>query len=262
MKTTPTFHGWRLFVCALFLPHVLMPADHPIESDRKVATEWVKLQMEIGQLASSWTSQRELLEASIQALEQRRDSMRQRRDLLQAQAASEVRRSREASARSEAAMAMIRESEQRLAGLTGRLHTLRPFLPPRLSRALELPYRSLDDATLNSSERLAIAVSILNRSLQFDHAITYSEEVLSGRTDVVMEVVYWGLGQAYALDRSTGATFVGHPGERGWMWEEGSAVAAITRLIDVHREAAEPQLVAVPARLAEIRATATDSVAP
>jgi hypothetical protein len=263
MHTPLPRHGWRLLVCAALFPFSLIRADDPIESDRKVATEWVKLQMETGQLASGWNTQRDLLDASIQALEQRRDVVRQQRDLLKAKAANEDRLSREATARGEAAMATVKQSDQRLADLTAKLKNLRPFLPPRLSSALELAYRSLDDTKLGTSERLAIAVSILNRSLQFDRAITFSEEVLPGHAEVVMEVVYWGLGQAYALDRSTGTALVGHPGERGWTWEaQPAAAAAITRLIDVHRETAEPQFVAVPARLAEIRATEAKSATP
>lgn len=253
MNKTPPWPRWRLFLYALLVPSLPVLGDDPIEAGRKSATEWIRLELEVARLAAAWDSQRGVLEASIQALEQRRDALRQQRDLLRARAATEARLAREADERNAAASAVVESTDRRLAELAARLRHLRPYLPPRLSAGLDAACRSIDDAKLPASERLSIAVSILNRSLQFDRSITFSEEVISTDSSVVMEVIYWGLGQACALDRGGGVAFIGHPGEGGWQWEKHPEIApAVARLIDVHQEAAEPELVEVPARLADV----------
>jgi len=95
--------------------------------------------------------------------------------------------------------------------------------------------------------------AILNRCAQFNQSINGGDEVLTvgGESGArVMEVVYWGLAEAYALDRMSGNAYLGFPGEQGWVWEaHPELVPSISKLISIYKDKADPEFVEVPADL-------------
>jgi hypothetical protein len=98
--------------------------------------------------------------------------------------------------------------------------------------------------------------TILNRCAQFNKTITAGEEpvTLAGQTEKkLLNVIYWGLAQGYALDRVTGKAYLGTPGPAGWTWEENaSASPALLQVIAVNQEKADPAFVELPARIAHL----------
>jgi hypothetical protein len=61
------------------------------------------------------------------------------------------------------------------------------------------------------------------------------------------------------LDQAAGKVWLGAPGPKGWQWEaHPEAFPQVTRLIAVYNDKAEPEFVAVPAKLGHV-ATATSN---
>ena len=158
-------------------------------------------------------------------------------------------------AKNKAAADDLSAVETRLQAFTAQLVALRPSLPPRLSEALELSYRSLANANLAVGERMQLAMTILNRCAVFNRMVTCGEEVLSIDGEAgskSLNVIYWGLSHGYALDTEGGKAWYGSPGAHGWQWEPTpEALHSVARLIAIYNDKADPDFVAVPATLSQ-----------
>lgn len=244
-----------LLVCA----HGAEPDADPLGPGEKAASDWIKTRLEATRLESAWISEKPLLETSINSLNERAQSLEDKRDLLTSKTAKDREEIETMDAKRKAASDDLHAAEARLQALVGRLFELRPDLPPRLSEALELPYRSLGGQGLGSGERMQLAMTILNRCAQFNRTVTYGDEVLTidGETGGArsLEVIYWGLSYGYALDRAAGKAWLGAPGPHGWRWGPGSdAVRPVEKLIAIYNDKADPDFVPVPAVIAQTAA--------
>ena len=98
---------------------------------------------------------------------------------------------------------------------------------------------------------MQLLMTMLNRCALFNHTVTSGEEVLTIEGEPgtkSLEVIYWGLGHAYALDRAAGKAWYGSPGQKGWQWDpRPEAVKPVTRLVAIYNDKADPDFVAVPA---------------
>lgn len=240
-------------VVAACLFAVGSPAADPIEEVGKTASDWVKTRAETVRLQTAWTQDRLLLAGTIDGLKERAARLEDQRDHLLADTKEEraeldtlkdkLARSREG----------FQTTEAQLKELTARVLALRPALPPRLSSALDLSYRSLTGAEASPSERMQLVMTVLNRCAQFNQTITHGEETLElpgGAGAKSLEVIYWGLSHGYALDRAAGQAWLGAPADGRWTWAAlDGAAPAVSELIAIRRDEADPRLVDVPARL-------------
>jgi hypothetical protein len=250
--TTPprTVCGLVLIACLVGAP---APAADPIEEVGKTASEWVKTRAENVRITTAWAQERALLAATLDGLKERATRLQDKRDHLLAATTDERAEQAALTAKLAGSRDSLRETEARLQTLVDEVVRLRPMLPPRLTEALEMPYRSLAGKDTSPGERAQWVFTILNRCTQFNLSITQGDEVLTlagepGAKSV--EVIYWGLSHGYALDRAANKVWLGTPGAAGWQWDplEGAA-PAVTELIAIRRDQATPQLVLVPARL-------------
>jgi hypothetical protein len=230
----------------------------PVEEVGKAATEWVKTRMETARLETEWSTQRQLLESMVGGLTERAQTLEAKRDYVQAKTAKDREELAAFDAANKAAIADLQVTEEKLKAMSDRLKQLRPALPPRLSAALEMPFRSLSADGLNASERMQLCMTVLNRCTQFNRSITCEEEILDlgdGKAPRLLEVVYWGLGYGYALDRASDAAWLGSPGPQGWRWESRpDAAKPVARLIAIYHEKSDPDFVTVPARVVHVTA--------
>lgn len=246
----------------LLLPALLIatltraePEADPLEPGEKAASEWIKIRLETARLESAWTSERPLLESTVNGLKDHAQSLEDKRVLLMATTAKDREEIETLQAKNKAAAEDLRAAEAGLQALAGKLNELRPALPPRLSDALDLSYRSLGNAKMSTGERMQLTVTMLNRCLQFKRTVTCGEEILTINGEEgakSLEVIYWGLSHGYALDRVSGRAWYGSPGTHGWQWEaRPEAVGAVTKLIAIYNDKADPDFVPVPATLGQ-----------
>jgi Protein of unknown function (DUF3450) len=252
---------FRLVLCLLLAP-VRSRASDSVDSVEKAATEWIKTRAETVRLETEWASQRELLESTVNALSERAKTIEDKRDNLKAKTIAERTEFATLQEKNQVAADRIQATDARLKELRDRLIQLRPSLPPRLSEALELPYRSLAGTELGPSERMQITMTVLNRCAQFNRMVTCGQEVLTIEGEPgpkSLEVIYWGLSRGYALDQAAGKVWLGAPGPKGWQWEaHPEAFPQVARLIAVYNDKSEPEFIAVPAKLGHV-ATATSN---
>ena len=243
----------RLWLLAALCPAALGAAADPIETVGKAATEWVKTRAETVRLENDWAAQKELLESTVNALSERAARLEDERDNLLAKTAKDRGELETLQARNKTATEGVKAVEARLKAIDQSLVQLRPSFPPRLSAALEMSYRSLAGDDLTLAERMQLTMTVLNRCAQLNRTVVGGEEVLTidGEGSAKsFEVLYWGLSHGYALDRAGGKAWFGSPGPQGWHWEASPhAVRPVTELLTIYHDKAEPEFLAVPARL-------------
>jgi hypothetical protein len=254
----PSLHRIRWLlppVLALALFARAAPEDDPLAPGEKAASEWIKVRLETARLETTWNSERPLLESTVNGLKDHAQTLEEKRDLLISQTAKDREEIATMQGKNKEALDDLDASEARLQALTGKLNDLRSYLPPRLSEALELSYRSLGNAGLGSGERMQLVMTMLNRCLLFNRTVTSGEEVLTIEGEEgarSFEVIYWGLSHAYALDRKAGKVWYGSPGQKGWRWDPlTGAVGPVTKLIAIYNDRADPDFVVVPATLGQ-----------
>ena len=226
-----------------------------IEAVQKAATDWSKIRAETARLEADWEWQRQLLGSTNIALQDRVQRLERERNELKAKTASGDGEIDELKSQNDALRSALDGADQQLKRVTEQLTLLRPQLPPRLSDALELPYRSLGNAALTPSERMLYATTVLNRVQQFNKTVTYGDELVTvpdgGKDRRLLSVIYWGLGQAYAIDRVSGKAYTGAAAAGGWTWSENPTVkSAMDRIVAIQQEKADPDFIELPVRLA------------
>lgn len=228
-------------------------AADPIEEVGKTASEWVKTRAETSRLTTAWAADRQLLVSTTNGLKERATQLQEKRDHLLATTADDRAEQAALAAKLTESRENLRTTETRLQSLSERVIRLRPMLPPRLSEALEMSYRSLATKEASPGERMQWVTTILNRCAQFNLSITQEEEVLTLAGEPgpkSLEVIYWGLSHGYALDRAGNKAWFGAPGASGWQWEPlNGAAPAVADLIAIRHDKDTPRLITVPARL-------------
>ena len=240
---------------ALYSPAATTPDSPSVENVEQAASQWVKMRIETARIKTEWITERQLLESTIGGLTERAQTLETKGDYLRAKTAKDREELDALDSIDQSALSNLQSIEGRVSTMTTRLLRLRRSLPPRLSAALEMSYRSLTSSDLSVNERMQLNMTIISRCAQFNRTITSEKEVLDvngGDHPELLEVIYWGMGYGYALNRTTGQAWFGFPGPDGWQWElRPEAVEAVTKLIAIHQDKADPDFVKVPARVSD-----------
>lgn len=243
--------------CATIPTLLAAETEEPAQSVDKAAREWIAVRTETVRVETEWSREHALLESTVNALKERAARLEEKRDNLKARTADTRGELEQLEARKHDESEAIQQADVRLQKLVARLVAMRASLPPRLSAALEMPYRSLSSSEAGASERMQYALAVLNRCAQFNRSVSCENEIVTiGGAAKSLEVIYWGLSHGYALDRSAGKAWLGSAVAGRWQWEPlDNAAAEVARLIDISRDQANPDFVMVPARVASTVST-------
>jgi hypothetical protein len=222
-----------------------------LDDVQKSVTEWVRVRAETARIEDDWTWQQMLMQSTLDALQERTRQLEAQRTELEARTGEEQRDTADLMARRQALKDAQAQAANHLKLLGERLARMRAWLPPRLSVALELPYRSLANPDADASERMRYAMVILDRCVQFNRTVNAGEEMITAANGEkrLMEVVYWGLSHGYALDRSGNEAYLGAPTQSAWAWTTLLDMAPqVARLINASLDKSEPAFVILPAQ--------------
>jgi len=168
----PAFRCTSLLLPLLLLAVPLAAAADadPLAPSEKAASEWIRVRLETARLESQWLAEKPILQSLVGSMKDRAQGLEERRDLLKAKTAKDRDDLAGLRDKNQATADDTKAADQQQA-LSARLRDLRPFLPPRLSAALELSYRSLGNANLGVGERMQLVMTMLNRCLEFKRTI-------------------------------------------------------------------------------------------
>ncbi|HEY8993521.1 MAG TPA: DUF3450 family protein [Lacunisphaera sp.] len=225
------------------------PTDS-VDALATVSLDWAKTRSETVRAETAWASQRELLDSTVNALEERARELESKRDLLKAKTAKDSGELENLEIENQRLHEQFGRLENALKAIDERFVKLRPQLPPRLSQALELPFRSLAEPDLAAGSRMAHTITLISRCAQFNRSISFGEEIVAASGEAqakLMQTVYWGLSHGYAYDRGARKAWIGAPGPNGWAWVPCAEEGVVRELIATFDEKAEPTFVAMPA---------------
>ncbi len=238
-------------------------ASDTVGSVQRAATEWARLRVELSKLHSDWHAQRAALDAAIEAMQARVASLESEAGRLESEIRAEGAAPGVEDPENLRAREVFESATRRTDATVQRLVALRPFLPPRLSGGLELPFRSIQDGTLGTAERIQHLATILGRCAAFNRTFTLAEQelLLDGSDRArLLEVLHVGLSHAYAYDRAQHLAYLGRPGPAGWRWEATPAAAdAVEGMIAVFHQERDPGILLGPV---QIVGTATPASSP
>ena len=223
-----------------------------IQAVQESTRKWTEIRLETVKLKEDWVWEKSILESTKDALAQRLQAAASQKKLVESETTLTRNELTKAKLENDQLKSAIIATEEHTQEVIDRLKQLKLKLPPRLSDALNLAYESLDDPQVSLGEKQQLIVTICNRCTQFNSLVTYSEEAVdpTGADSRVLQVIYLGLSQGYALDRSNNTAYYGHPEDGKWQWDEDrSLTGSITQLIDVFKEEIDPAIITVPANL-------------
>ena len=125
---------------------------------------------------------------------------------------------------------------------------------PKVSQAIEDLQRDMklpeDKRSEGVSKRLQNLINLTSEIEKFQQTVVLRQEL---RTDAAgrefnMEVIYFGLSAAYAVNEDGSLALVGKPTEKdGWKFEERKELAAeIRKLIDCTTGDSDPAFITLP----------------
>ena len=227
-----------------------------LATTESLITQWAQLRTEAGRIESDWHWQRNVLQTTQEALQHQIARLEAERELQRA-TQGKVNQERAVRAAETAAQQQTLDAiDRELRTLAARAVALQRWLPPRLAAAVELPARSLADPALPAADRMQHLATFQNRCNQFNRVVTFSEEVLvlpDHDRPRLLEILYWGLAAAYALDRERNLAYTGYPGPEGWVWEPlPEAAEDVAQLLAVHRDEQAPMFVNLPLQVRDL----------
>jgi hypothetical protein len=248
-----------LQVVAFSLAAVAIAPDETAEALEAVVRQWVAINGELAFETRQWHEKKEWLTTRIQLLEAERDRLQARVDK-----GRDLRGEGESSRQ---------ELVSRVGTMTAELATLATVLDDAEKRAkawlpfvpepLRGPLREALDGMVAPAEDPEVIKHVTTR-LQAVMAFYASLEELQGGvhlvTDLIslavggereMDVIYLGLGKAYAVSADTSLAAIGHPTVVGWTWVEAPGQAeAIRRAVRMYRKEMPADLVSLPVSVA------------
>lgn len=257
------------FGCFVTLLGVVSPSLRAVDvfdDLSRTEREWVSLRVESARLETAWREERGLVESTLAALKERAVQAEEKRDLVRAKTAQDREELETLRTKTRSSAADVKACDDHFQALAAKLIALRPSLPPRLSEALEMSYRSLAERNLAPAERIQLVANVLNRCMQFNHLITTGQDVLTLAGEPApksLDVVYWGLSHGYAIDRASHKAWLGAPASDGWRWAPVTgAFDRVEKLIAIAADKADPEFMTVPAPAVKLTSGSTTGASP
>lgn len=209
----------------------------PTETLRNSVRQWVETMHRIQQEDNDWKRDQEVLANYKEGLQKEIADLKQQitdAKTRQAGATSESltqskQRDQFAAAKTQLATT-LRELEQKMSKQLA--HFPQPLTAePKVSQAIEelnkdlkLPAEKKEEG---ASKRLLNLINLLNEAEKFQQTVSLRPQLMkdaSGK-EYNMQVIYFGLSCAYAVNDDASVAFVGKPTDAGWKFEESKDLA-------------------------------------
>ena len=250
--TTPSFTRLRTMLVGGLLLAFCQQMQASEASDLSAlhdsVRQWIELRKQDEKLKTDWKWQKNVLENTKHALEAQIENNTTQLEQFKTEHSEQIAELKSLESESRDLTQVLDLTEQQISEQIRRFISLRKRLPPRLEKSLELSFASLADDKMPLNDRFQILVTALGRVSQFNHLITYSEEmVLTEGQPHLMAVLYWGLSRAYAMDLATEQTYIGSAKAETWNWQLSKEVGGrMKELISIFREEIDPVYVNLP----------------
>ncbi len=173
--TPPLFRAGRslrwafpnVLAAGMLFPFLLHAQADSVKPAVQAATAWTNVRAESTRIEAEWKSQQPLLASMVDQLADRAKRLEAKQEFLEAKTAKDREEIANLEATNRASAVGLQAVIAQLRTVDAQLFQLRPTLPPRLSEALALVYKSLGESDLPVNDRMQQTIMILNRCTQF-----------------------------------------------------------------------------------------------
>jgi len=238
-------------ISSLSVPETIATESSELVALHDSVLKWIELRREDEKQKADWEWQQSVLENTELALEKQIESKTHELEQFKSENAIQIEELKQLETESIRFEEALDLSATQIDAQILRFLDIGKQFPPRLAKALELSFSSLRDPELELNDRYQIFITAIGRVSQFNHLITYSEEMLEIENQPrLVAVIYWGLSRAYALDLATSDAFIGKPVEQQWRWNATPRLdVKIKDLISIFREESDPVYISLPVAL-------------
>jgi hypothetical protein len=213
------------------------PAITPTEELRSSVREWVETMRKIQQEENDWSRDQEVLQNYKEGLEKEIADLKQQIADAKTRKAGADKESLDKTSERDVYVKAKEDMTAMVRGLEESLIAKIPFFPEPLAKEPKVAQGIEDlkrDITLppekrgeSVSKRLLNVVNLLTEAEKFQQTVTVRPELhkdAQGR-EFNVQVVYFGLAMAYAVNEDGSFALVGRPGPDGWKFEERKDLA-------------------------------------
>lgn len=241
----------RFLLLAVLAAPALGQAQDPVREIDELTLRWTRLEQQRDTLLASWRTGRPILEQQLSLLEREAGELT---ELVEASAREqdEVEERRlellEEQTRLEQEQAAL---DRGLAQTAIVLRSLHPQLPPPLVEAWQERLPGFDDSLRTATEKLQLAVELLQQLDDFDQRITLNETVmqLEDGSNHLVKQLYLGLSHGWYATEDGGFSASGMATADGWRWTPVTDAQAVLDAVAILERRMEPALVSIPLRL-------------
>jgi len=247
-----------LAVCAIAQPLSAQVSDaavERIEATREAIRAYVQVRQDIARLTNEWAAEKDLIERRLALYESERERLEVQIAETEAETTSAERRIAEVNAEIadlRAATAIVAEA---LPAIEDRLRTLSAFFPEPLARKVNPFIGQMGRGRV--AERMSYVVGVLNEVDRFNNEFTPAtmQKSLEDGRQIVVDVLYAGLGGAYWADASGTTGGMLTPARDGWESHQMDEHAATIRMaLDWQKGENKPaSFVSLPFQLIDIQ---------
>jgi hypothetical protein len=231
-------------------------AENTLNETRSTLDKWVETRQLISRTKSDWLSEKETLEQSIQLFERELKSVQAQMAALGTNSTQVEKERAQADASLKSSNESLDVAKRFVADFEGKITKFVPQVPVPLQDILKpslarIPTNSASTKML-VTERVQVAVGILNELDKFNNAVTiFNEKRTNGKgEEVAVQSVYLGLGAGYFVNDAGDFAGVGSPGASGWEWTPKPDVASqIKEVIRIYRNEHPAAFISLPVTL-------------
>lgn len=247
-------------VCFLLLPVLLraeVPAAQPeLQTLDRLVGRWMELRTVIAEERRTWAEQREHWEHELQLLKQQ-DQALQKEIEEKRGFASSVEQERAAALSEKAALsAELEQLSEVMDRVEVELKQWFAVIPNGLRSALEADFRALPSGQSAAdrqqlSRRVQAAAALYSQIETLQNNFHITREVLdTGGSRRMVDVLYLGLGRAFAVSGADDWAAVGTPSAEGWNWvPQAKEAAAIRKAINIFNRGETAEIVNLPIQI-------------
>ncbi|MDA3799101.1 MAG: DUF3450 family protein [Kiritimatiellae bacterium] len=248
----------RIIVTILILGFVRLgfSKDDNLEILKQNVQHWINLKAEISNATSEWASQKAILERELSIVELERSE-------LETELQTVSKQQENVGNEIDMLITQKAELEKAINGLKPVLDKaekdileLKKYIPAPLYTSVKKDFESI--AVIKNKNdlisRLRTLVSLYLKIETMEHETHILREIFSikGNQKVEMQVLYIGLGQAYAVSSDGNNALVGKPSADGWTWVNSPNIASeIQNAILIYSRERSPTIVNLPANVKE-----------
>ncbi len=238
--------GAALSAMCLLGPRGNAAENWTLEQTRSTVRQWVETEQLISRTQADWMADKETLGQTVAMYEAELEALAKQSSGVSTNVAQITRERGIAEAGKAEFEAGLKLLEETIGGLEGKLKEASAAFPSPLTGTVQSLLDRLPEDSASSKkspvQRLQTVVMLMNEVEKFNSTVTLNPEMRSDPAggEVKVQVIYFGLGQAYYVDQKGKFSGVGRPGANGWEWTSAPRLATDIRSTIAMYEEKEP----------------------